>query len=182
VTELLLLSNSRAPGMAFLEHATDAIGSVLGDRARIGWTSSTASAAPSATASPTWAPAPARTWPARRSAPPTTCRSSSRPRCRRSGWSPSSWIRTTSIPRRAVPTRARPVSSGSRSSSRRTTCRSWGCARAPGSGLAARRRSWAASARDACSAGASRRPMSRPARPVVPAWHHAALRRRAAGL
>jgi len=42
VTELLLLSNSRAPGMAFLEHATDAIGSVLGDRARIGWTSSTA--------------------------------------------------------------------------------------------------------------------------------------------
>jgi len=36
VTELLLLSNSRAPGMAFLEHATDAIGSVLGDRARIG--------------------------------------------------------------------------------------------------------------------------------------------------
>lgn len=35
VTELLLLSNSRAPGMAFLEHATDAIGSILGDRARI---------------------------------------------------------------------------------------------------------------------------------------------------
>jgi len=35
VTELLLLSNSRAPGMAFLEHASDAIGSILGDRARI---------------------------------------------------------------------------------------------------------------------------------------------------
>ena len=35
MTELLLLSNSRAPGMAFLEHATDAIESVLGDRARI---------------------------------------------------------------------------------------------------------------------------------------------------
>jgi dipeptidase E len=35
VTELLLLSNSRAPGMAFLEHAIGAVGSVLGDRARI---------------------------------------------------------------------------------------------------------------------------------------------------
>lgn len=35
MTELLLLSNSRAPGMAFLEHASDAIASVLGDRARI---------------------------------------------------------------------------------------------------------------------------------------------------
>jgi dipeptidase E len=35
VTDLLLLSNSRAPGMAFLEHATDAIGSILGDRTRI---------------------------------------------------------------------------------------------------------------------------------------------------
>ncbi len=35
MTELLLLSNSRAPGMAFLEHATDAIESVLSDRARI---------------------------------------------------------------------------------------------------------------------------------------------------
>jgi dipeptidase E len=33
VTELLLLSNSRAPGMAFLEHAADALRSVLGDRA-----------------------------------------------------------------------------------------------------------------------------------------------------
>ncbi len=33
MTELLLLSNSRAPGMAFLEHATDAIGSILGDKA-----------------------------------------------------------------------------------------------------------------------------------------------------
>src|SRR5690348_72314 len=32
MTELLLLSNSRAPGMAFLEHATDAIESILGDR------------------------------------------------------------------------------------------------------------------------------------------------------
>jgi dipeptidase E len=35
VTELLLLSNSRAPGQAFLEHATGAIRSVLGDCARI---------------------------------------------------------------------------------------------------------------------------------------------------
>lgn len=32
VSELLLLSNSTAPGMGFLEHATDAIRAVLGDR------------------------------------------------------------------------------------------------------------------------------------------------------
>ena len=30
--ELLLLSNSTAPGMGFLEHATEAIRAVLGDR------------------------------------------------------------------------------------------------------------------------------------------------------
>lgn len=35
MAELLLLSNSRAPGQAFLEHAADAIRSILGDRARI---------------------------------------------------------------------------------------------------------------------------------------------------
>ena len=35
MTELLLLSNSRVPGMGFLEHATDAIRSILGDRTRI---------------------------------------------------------------------------------------------------------------------------------------------------
>ena len=35
MTELLLLSNSRAPGLAFLEHAADAIRAALGDRARI---------------------------------------------------------------------------------------------------------------------------------------------------
>jgi dipeptidase E len=35
LTELLLLSNSRAPGMAFLEHATDAIRPALGDRTRV---------------------------------------------------------------------------------------------------------------------------------------------------
>ncbi len=35
MTELLLLSNSRAPGLAFLEHAAGAIRAVLGDRARI---------------------------------------------------------------------------------------------------------------------------------------------------
>jgi dipeptidase E len=35
MSELLLLSNSRAPGQAFLEHAADAIRSVLGDRTRI---------------------------------------------------------------------------------------------------------------------------------------------------
>ena len=33
--DLLLLSNSRAPGMGFLEHATDAIKGVLGDRASV---------------------------------------------------------------------------------------------------------------------------------------------------
>jgi dipeptidase E len=32
VSELLLLSNSTAPGMGFLEHATEAIRAVLGDR------------------------------------------------------------------------------------------------------------------------------------------------------
>ena len=35
MTELLLLSNSRAPGQAFLEHAAGAIRSVLGQRTRI---------------------------------------------------------------------------------------------------------------------------------------------------
>ncbi|HEY2270219.1 MAG TPA: dipeptidase PepE, partial [Streptosporangiaceae bacterium] len=35
MAELLLLSNSRAPGQAFLEHAADAIRSILGDRTRI---------------------------------------------------------------------------------------------------------------------------------------------------
>jgi dipeptidase E len=35
MSELLLLSNSRAPGQAFLEHAADAIRSVLGGRSRI---------------------------------------------------------------------------------------------------------------------------------------------------
>jgi dipeptidase E len=35
VPDLLLLSNSRAPGMGFLEHATDAIKGVLGDRASV---------------------------------------------------------------------------------------------------------------------------------------------------
>ncbi len=35
MAELLLLSNSRAPGQAFLEHAADAIRSILGDRSRI---------------------------------------------------------------------------------------------------------------------------------------------------
>ncbi len=35
MTELLLLSNSRAPGLAFLEHAADAIRAVLGGRSRI---------------------------------------------------------------------------------------------------------------------------------------------------
>jgi len=35
VSELLLLSNSRAPGLEFLEHATDAIRTVLGDRASV---------------------------------------------------------------------------------------------------------------------------------------------------
>jgi len=35
VPELLLLSNSRAPGMGFLEHATDAIRDVLGGRGRL---------------------------------------------------------------------------------------------------------------------------------------------------
>ena len=35
MTELLLLSNSRAPGQAFLEHAAGAIRSVLGGRARM---------------------------------------------------------------------------------------------------------------------------------------------------
>ena len=35
MTELLLLSNSRAPGMTFLEHATDAIRDALGDRTRV---------------------------------------------------------------------------------------------------------------------------------------------------
>ncbi len=35
MAELLLLSNSRAPGQGFLEHAADAIRSILGDRARI---------------------------------------------------------------------------------------------------------------------------------------------------
>jgi dipeptidase E len=147
VTELLLLSNSRAPGMAFLEHASDAIGSILGDRARILFVPF-ASSDPVAYTElmrkalggvgvridglhesgdparavreagaffvgggntfrllralhrlnllgglrsavrdgvPTWAPAPAPTWPVRRSARPTTCRSSSCPRCRRSG-------------------------------------------------------------------------------------------------
>jgi hypothetical protein len=32
MAELLLLSTSRAPGQAFLEHAADAIRSILGDR------------------------------------------------------------------------------------------------------------------------------------------------------
>jgi hypothetical protein len=32
VGELLLLSNSTAPGMGFFEHATEAMKSVLGDR------------------------------------------------------------------------------------------------------------------------------------------------------
>jgi dipeptidase E len=35
MTELLLLSNSRAPGLAFLEHATDAIRAILEDRTRV---------------------------------------------------------------------------------------------------------------------------------------------------
>ena len=35
MSELLLLSNSRAPGQAFLEHAADAIRSILGGRTRI---------------------------------------------------------------------------------------------------------------------------------------------------
>jgi dipeptidase E len=35
VPDLLLLSNSRAPGMGFLEHAIDAIKNVLGDRASV---------------------------------------------------------------------------------------------------------------------------------------------------
>ncbi len=35
MTELLLLSHSRAPGRAFLEHAADAIRAALGDRTRI---------------------------------------------------------------------------------------------------------------------------------------------------
>jgi dipeptidase E len=35
MTELLLLPNSRAPGLAFLEHAADAIRAVLADRTRI---------------------------------------------------------------------------------------------------------------------------------------------------
>ena len=33
--ELLLLSNSTAPGMGFLEHATGAIRAVLGDRSSL---------------------------------------------------------------------------------------------------------------------------------------------------
>jgi dipeptidase E len=77
MSELLLLSNSRAPGQAFLEHAADAIRSILGGRTRIlfvpfasgdpaayaelmrkalgpctAWTSWTASARRSATACP----------------------------------------------------------------------------------------------------------------------------------
>jgi len=35
VSELLLLSNSTAPGMGFLEHATEAIQAVLGDRSSL---------------------------------------------------------------------------------------------------------------------------------------------------
>ena len=35
MTELLLLSNSRASGLSFLEHATDAIRAALGDRSRV---------------------------------------------------------------------------------------------------------------------------------------------------
>jgi dipeptidase E len=35
VGELLLLSNSTAPGMGFLEHATEAIRAVLGDRSSL---------------------------------------------------------------------------------------------------------------------------------------------------
>jgi hypothetical protein len=42
MTELLLLSNSRAPGQAFLEHAADAIRSILGDRTAPGSCSSVA--------------------------------------------------------------------------------------------------------------------------------------------
>ena len=148
MAELLLLSNSRAPGQAFLEHAADAIRSILGDRARILFVPF-ASGDPAAYAGlmrkalgslgigvavdslheasdpagavraaeaffaaaatrtaccgrcaasdildgigeafaagcPTWAPAPGRTWPARPSAPPTTCRSWRYPGCRRS--------------------------------------------------------------------------------------------------
>jgi peptidase E len=44
MAELLLLSNSRAPGQAFLEHAADAIRSVLGGRARILFVPSSAAA------------------------------------------------------------------------------------------------------------------------------------------
>ena len=145
--ELLLLSNSTAPGMGFLEHAIAAIRAVLDDRASLlfvpyassnpdGYTTAmrqalapagievtglhqagdlTAAVADAEAvfvgggnsfrllrslttlglletlrqtarrAFRTWLPAPAPIWPARPSAPPTTCRSSSQPRWRRLG-------------------------------------------------------------------------------------------------
>ena len=76
-------------------------------------------------------PVPARTWPARPSAPPTTCRSSSRARWRR--WAdPIPAQPPLSGPGSAQPHQGETRRQGSRSSWRRTTSQCWACAKAAG--------------------------------------------------